>query len=337
MRWHTAGLCFALAFGTAALTSAPAQAGNPASTKNDKREKAKAKKRAQELMGEGYKLARRSDFASALDKFQAAYAAYPSPNILINMGTSLRHLGRHAEAADAYEEYLSEPGVDPRRRRELEKLIKKIDKQVGWLEISVREEESEVRLDGRVVDLLALEGPLRVDPGEHTVSVEADGIPTALRRFTIEVGDHESLTFEQVKPRPPPAPPPEADHGAVQRAVSYAVGGVGAASLFVGAVVGGLALSNDSAASDECVAVGDTLRCDADGVDLADDAQTQATAATVAFVAGTVLVGAGLAIYLTAPEAGPGDDDDSEDGVVTVARVGMVEAGAAGLSMSVSF
>ena len=107
--------------------------------------------------------------------------------------------------------------------------------------------------------------------------------------------------------------------------------------MFVGAVVGGLALSNDAAASDECVTAGDTLRCDADGVDLADDANTQATAATVAFVAGAALVGAGLAVYLTAPEAGPGDDGDGEDGTITMARAGIVGPGAAGLSLTVTF
>jgi hypothetical protein len=302
-----------------------------------KREIAESKQRAQTLMNEGVKLARRSDFANALTKFQAAYEAYASPNILINVGTSLRHLGRHAEAADAYEEYLSEPGVDRRRRRELERLIKKIDKQVGWIEISVRVEDSDVRLDGRLVDLHRHEGAVRVDPGDHSVSVEADDLPTAIESFHIEEAERVTLDFRQVKPPPPPAPPPEADKGAVQRAVSYAVGGVGAVGMLIGAVVGGVALSTNSAASDECVTAGNTLHCDADGVELADEAGTQATAATAAFVTGVALVGAGLAIYLTAPDTELGDDVHDEPGVATVARAGVVGPGAVGLSLTVKY
>jgi len=47
-----------------------------------------AKAQAQALLSEGTRLYGEGDVAGALEKFQAAYAAFPSPKLMFNIGPS---------------------------------------------------------------------------------------------------------------------------------------------------------------------------------------------------------------------------------------------------------
>ncbi len=67
---------------------------------------ASAKAKAQALLKDGLDLYDRGERTAALEKFQAAYAAFPSPKLLFNVGQANRDLGRRAEALDAFERFL---------------------------------------------------------------------------------------------------------------------------------------------------------------------------------------------------------------------------------------
>jgi tetratricopeptide (TPR) repeat protein len=64
--------------------------------------------RARALFVEGRQAYDRADYATALDRFQGAYAAAPRPQILYDISVTLERLGRYAEAADALERYIRE-------------------------------------------------------------------------------------------------------------------------------------------------------------------------------------------------------------------------------------
>ena len=49
------------------------------------------------LFDKGNQRIKEGDFAGALEAFQSAYAKYPNVKILLNIGTTLRHLGRNVE------------------------------------------------------------------------------------------------------------------------------------------------------------------------------------------------------------------------------------------------
>ena len=53
-----------------------------------------AKARAQALLSEGTAAYGRGDYATALDKFTAAYRIFPSPKLWFNIGQANRDLGR---------------------------------------------------------------------------------------------------------------------------------------------------------------------------------------------------------------------------------------------------
>ena len=59
------------------------------------------------MLTEGSALYEKGDYAGALEKFNAAYAAYPSPKLMFNIGQADRDLSRPVEALEAFEKFLA--------------------------------------------------------------------------------------------------------------------------------------------------------------------------------------------------------------------------------------
>jgi hypothetical protein len=265
-------------------------------------EPADPKTRALALLHEGNALVAEADFASALEKFQAAYALYPSAKPLINIGTSLRYLGRNADAARSYERYLAHPDADPKRRAELERILDEISLVTGLLRIEVDPPDTTVRVDGHTVAGRASARTFRVDPGEHTVVGERPGFAPTVRTVKVERGTEQPVPL--LLARPGAAAPIVVEPGSpdATSTAGYVVGAVGLAGLALGAVVGGLALSNDAAADEHCMATAPNV-CDRDGVELGDTAYTQGIVSVVGLAAGGALSALGLVLVLAAPDS----------------------------------
>src|SRR5262249_27229484 len=124
---------------------------------------------AQKMLTKGNQLAGEGDYVGALDQFKAAYEKYPSPKILLNIGTTLRQLGRNVESAEVYERYLADPEADKARRKDVERILAEIEAVIGRLRIESEPPADEVRLDGKQLDGFKSGDSIRVEPGEHTV------------------------------------------------------------------------------------------------------------------------------------------------------------------------
>ena len=254
------------------------------------------KRAAQTLLSEGNELAGAGDYLEALEKFRTAYARYRSPKILLNIGTSLRQLGRNVEAAEAYEQYLADPNAEASRKADLVRMIGEIDAVVGRMRIEVREPDAAVRLDGKPLD--AWKGTVfRVEPGEHTVVASKEGFAPVLR--TVRVAPREDLVV-RLDLRPPEKTVVVVPISTTQRTVALTVGSVGIAGIVAGSIFGALAKARSEAAQAHCLA---RVDCDAEGTSLGSTASTFATASTAAFVGGGAAVAAGIPLFVTAPSA----------------------------------
>ncbi|MEK6607030.1 MAG: hypothetical protein AABZ30_05145 [Myxococcota bacterium] len=69
---------------------------------------AQDKERARMLLGEGNTHVEAREWEKALEKFWSAYRAFPSPKILINIGSTYMELDRPVDALDTYEKFLRE-------------------------------------------------------------------------------------------------------------------------------------------------------------------------------------------------------------------------------------
>jgi len=176
---------------------------------------AKAEREARALFKEANRLLGERDYVAALDMFRAAYSRWPNPKILLNIGTTLRNLGRDAEAADAYDKYLREGKPDAKRKAEVEAILKDLNAKLGKLRIEVNEPGARVLVDGKVVGESPQAITLRVEAGTHTIVAEKQGYPAAAATVQISAGQERVVELRLVQPGtpapppPPPGPPPK--------------------------------------------------------------------------------------------------------------------------------
>jgi tetratricopeptide (TPR) repeat protein len=147
-------------------------------------------------MQSGVRLLEAKDYLGALAVFRGAYARFASTKILLNIGTTYKLLGRNAEAANAYQQYLDAPDVDPGKQGEVERLLVELDKTVGKLEIAVTPEGAEVQVNNDAPVPAAKAVRYRVAPGELTVNARKDGFNSEAKQAQITAGASLAITLE---------------------------------------------------------------------------------------------------------------------------------------------
>lgn len=164
---------------------------------------------ARRLFEQGNQQLDRGAYVEALASFEQAYARWQNPKILLNVATTLRQLGRLAQAGDRYEQYLNDPGADASKRDQAKSAMEEIDKAVAHLTVSVAKQGAEARIDGAVVSIGGPR-PLRVEAGRHTIIVSAPGHRTVVRDVTLAAGERRTLELSLEAEK---AAPPVADSG----------------------------------------------------------------------------------------------------------------------------
>ena len=166
------------------------------------------------------------------------------------------------------------------------------------------------RLDGSAV---------AVDLGEHQFVFEAAGMAPEKRTLVLHEAEKDrrervilvragaaaaatAPPADAAQPdnaAAPEAPAPASD-GSTQRIVGLALGGVGAAGVIAGGVLGVLAKTTyDGALRSECS--GKVSACNPQGISDGSTAHTEALVSTVGFIAGAALLAGGAYLYFTAP------------------------------------
>ncbi len=89
------------------------------------------RKAAQAFMDHGIKALMAKDYKDAIAAFREAYQLFPSPKILMNLGSALKDAGQFAESVVVYEQYLADPGHDPARDGEVRTALEGARAQLG--------------------------------------------------------------------------------------------------------------------------------------------------------------------------------------------------------------
>ncbi|MEJ7733990.1 MAG: hypothetical protein WKG00_32945 [Polyangiaceae bacterium] len=264
------------------------------------------------------------DFATGCPALAESYHLDPKLGSLFTLAECHKDWGKTASAAAHYEAFLAKyralAPADQRaqhaRARVARQALATIGPRIPRLRIDLAEgwpAGTTVLDDGAALGASDLGVPRRVDPGRHVIEVRAPGDegPTSRSELVVEPGSRAVITVPApVRAGAPPAPisvqrdapaPVDAGRGATQRSVGIGLGGVGILGLGVGAVADALALSDAGTVEDDC---GDDHLCNTQGgKDAADRAQDKARISTVGFVAGGVLLAAGITVWLAAPRA----------------------------------
>lgn len=190
-----------------AIAAARAQEVNVAPATND----APAKMRAQGLLSEGTAAYGRGDYATALEKFTAAYQIFPSPKLWFNIGQANRDLGRPVEAVAAFDRFLRDAGdAPPETLAEARRSAAELKTKLGQIQVICATDGAEVTVDGKQIGSTPLGEMVWTTPGRHQVAVQHEGFSPAIEDVAVLPGKASTITFD-LRPIDLRAPNPNGD------------------------------------------------------------------------------------------------------------------------------
>jgi hypothetical protein len=207
-----------------------------------------AKAKAQALLTEGSRFYGDGDYASALDRFGAAYKAYPSPKLMFNIGQANRDLSRPVEAREAFEQYLAKED-DPTSPTiaEATKSLEELQRRLGRIRVECETADAEIRLDGKSAGATPLANVLWATPGRHQVTANHAHSALALEDVDVKAG---VLNVVTLRLQPLAAQPADVQQSTTQTAtVEHAwkwtwVAAGSTVALGIGATLTGLAMQS---------------------------------------------------------------------------------------------
>ena len=150
---------------------------------------AQAKTRAQALLREGTAAYGRGDYATALDKFNAAYRIFPSPKLWFNIGQANRDLGRPVEAVAAFDRFLRDaPDAPAETLAEARRSAAELKTKLGQIKITCPTDGADVTVDGKPVGSTPLGEMVWTTPGHHQVAVQRAGFSPAIEDVGVAAG-----------------------------------------------------------------------------------------------------------------------------------------------------
>jgi hypothetical protein len=169
---------------------------------------------AQALMTEGVKQLQARAYDQALANFLDAYARFPSPKILLNIASTLRDMGRLADAANTYQRYLTDPATGAERVAEVKELLLRLDDQLTILTVRVSPHGSEISIDGGPFIPVGSTLMTRVRSGLHLVRIRKNDEGDELT-----VNGFEGENKEVMPKLSPPAEAPRTPTVAAQKEI----------------------------------------------------------------------------------------------------------------------
>jgi hypothetical protein len=163
-----------------------------------------AKAQAQELLSQGSKLYHQGDLVGALEKFEAAYVAFPSPKLMFNIGQTNRDLGRLVEAREAFHRFLAEAAdASPETVADARKYVAELQSKLGRIQIGCETVGAKVSVDGKDVGVVPLPEPIWAAPGLRQVTASHASATTSFEVVEVKAGSVSTVT---VRLRPLVAP-----------------------------------------------------------------------------------------------------------------------------------
>jgi len=277
---------------------------------------------AQALFDQAKKLLAEGKAAEACPRFEESQRLDPGSGTLLNLARCYEKLGRTASAWNSYLEAASaaKASGNARHEKEARKQAEILRPRLSNLVIVVPPEAAavqglEILRDGARIGDAQRGVPIPADQGEHTVAATASGhVPW--QTVVAVTGEGATVTVNVpalakegppvpatlvAAPPPEPAPAKKESSGGLgtQRTAALIAGGVGVVGLGIGTVFGFKSMAAHDEAEKYCQGIDCT---DPRGVTAGNDAYAAGNVATVAMLIGAAGVGAGLALWFTAPD-----------------------------------
>lgn len=256
---------------------------------------------AEGLFHEGRRLIDAGQVSDACPKFLASYKLSPAVGTLLNLADCYERNGQTATAWVRFREAiaLSQRAGRTDRERTAEGRANALSPRLTKLRISAKEPGVRVLRDGTELDGAEYGTAIPVDPGSHTIRVEAEGRePWNLTLDVTGEGNVTNVEVPRLKRSPLPGQPAEHENtGKAQRTIGLVAMGVGVVGIGVGTYFGITTMNRWSDSKANC----NEGVCNADGVSFASDARSAGNLSTAFFLIGGAVGIGGAALYFTAP------------------------------------
>lgn len=272
-------------------------------------------------------------YEEASDELEKAYGILRVPSLALWSARALAKRGLLVEAAERYLEAtalqapIGDAAVHKQAIADASSELAELKPRIPRLQIRLvgaRPSEVVVTLDGKTVASSLLDTPRLVNPGTHEV-VAVHGSERATAKAMLSEGQQRELTLQLGRrsdaaaspppgaaPAPAAAPSPFASKssaasqssvagGSSRRTLAVVALAAGGAGLVLGGVAGGLAYSKKTELDDtgKC-----TNGCPSSLAEDVDQLHLYRPLSTAGFIAGGVLTGLGVVLWVTAPTKG---------------------------------
>lgn len=246
---------------------------------------------AQTLFDEGRALLEKKQFAEACPKFAESQRLDPGGGTLLNLALCHELEGKTATAWNEFRDALSQAARDGRKDREvlanehIAALAPRLIRLTVVVPPAVAAREPEVMLDRSRLPPPAWGSPIPVDPGDHHVTVSAEGAPTWESTLTAnETGKTYRVEVPELE-RPAPLPQPVQREVRGRSAAFWLLLAGAGASIGASVITGVMALNANDYVEDNCSSVRDFCRV-SDASDEATRARTMAWVSTATLLVG---------------------------------------------------
>jgi hypothetical protein len=146
----------------------------------------------------GVELFEESAFEDALVEFREAYATFPNPVVLYNIGQTFLALRRYTEAGEVLREYLERMGANiaPARRHEVETQLEALRRRIGRIRFTVNIAGAEIVVDGRVVGTAPFADPVPVNIGSRRIIVRHEGYQPVEQSVSVAADQEVAVTVQ---------------------------------------------------------------------------------------------------------------------------------------------
>jgi hypothetical protein len=196
MRTHSIAVLFAL-LALTSLSATPALAQRWLGPTAEPSEDAVAE--ARELYAQGSEAAEEQRWSDAIDLFEISYSLSGASVALFSLGYTLRAVGQFQKARDAFDQLLEDARLDPELRAQSTALRDEVASKIAILRLVGLDDYDapSVELDGAPAgDSGDRPLSLEMDPGEHNVSIGAEGFEEFTWDGRLAQGDRVSVDVE---------------------------------------------------------------------------------------------------------------------------------------------
>lgn len=262
---------------------------------------------SEQLFRDAKKLLDAGQIPEACAKFAESHRLEAKLGTLLNLAACHEKEGKTASAWAEFQEGLriaKKQGEQDRVDFAQEK-IGELEKRLSRVAIEITETVAgmEIKLNDKSLSAAAAGSDIPLDPGEYSIVVTAPGKKDYETKLTLEEGP---VTKSLVIPKLEDGESTSSNSNSTGkesepfitpkflRTTSYVMGGIGIAGIGLGALFGGLTLSNASTADENCILSG----CNKTGAEANDRAHSYATVSNIGFTVGLIGLGAGIALFI---------------------------------------